>query len=263
MPARFHCHRLSFCPPALGFRPVTALGRQYRPFYGSSGISDGFITPPSSAGRTAQLGAEFYWRPPVIGYRDGRTVDLFIRQFTTLSDSLDGAVGTSTTQGAIGLRLKPFTNANFTLEAARYFKIGRYSRDDYLLRGAISGGINTDLMVASKQWWAAQYYAEAGRYLQSNENFASANASFGRSFSFGDGGRFIITPFIGVSADYGDTYAEAFALGAGPGLNLRYWFRETKYQAPMSYIDLYLQYRTRLYGDDRAEGWFGSLNLIL
>ncbi|MBB4122555.1 NfrA family protein [Martelella radicis] len=261
--------RLSLSPEGLfGLRrEVSDISRRWGAniglFYGSSGISDAYITPPASAGRSMQLGAEAYWRPPVIGYRDGRTVDLFARQFTTVYDSLGGPVGAPTTQGAAGLRLKPFTNLNLTLEAARYFKIGRYSRDDYLLRAAISDGFNTDLMPGSSAWWTGQYFGEAGRYVESDEDFALVNASLGRSFSLGDDGNFIVTPFIGISADYNNTYATEFALGAGPGINLRYWFRETKYEAPMSHLDFNGQYRARLGGDDRARGWFASLNLMI
>ena len=143
-------------------------------FYGSSGIGNGYLTPPASAGRTMQLGTEFYWRPEAFGYRDGRTVDFFVRQFTTLYDSLDGAIGASTMQGAAGVRVKPFTNLNFIVEAAQYFKIGQDSRNDFLLRAAISGGFNNDLMPWKDQWWTGQYYGEAGSYLVSGENFWDA-----------------------------------------------------------------------------------------
>lgn len=233
-------------------------------FYGSSGIGNGYLTPPAAAGRNMQLGSEFFWRPKAFGYRDGRTVDFFIRQFTTLYDSLDGAVGASTMQGAFGVRVKPFTNINLTLEAARYFKIGRNSRNDFLLRAATSGGFNGDLMPWKDQWWTGQYYGEVGRYFESDENYALANANLGRSFRLGgDGGRLVVTPFIGISADFDNTYATEFALGAGPGINFRYWFRESKYQAPMSHLDFGLQYRARIGGDDRARGWFATLNLAL
>ncbi|MNN34399.1 hypothetical protein D3C81_1482050 [compost metagenome] len=40
----------------------------------------------------------------------------------------------------------------------------------------------------------------------------------------------------------------------GPGVNMRYWFREDHYKAPQSYVDFSLQYRFKLSGDDRAEG---------
>lgn len=230
--------------------------------YGTSGISDGYLSPAASAGQVMQVGSEIYWRPPMFGYRDGRTVDLFLRQFTTLYDSLDGPVGAATMQGAAGIRIKPFSDYNFIIEGARYFKIGRDSRDDYLLRAATSGGFNTDLMPGMSSWWTGQYYGEVGRYLESNQNFADGYAQLGRSFRVGgEDSRFIVTPFLGLAADYNSTDAKTFAFGGGPGLNLRYWFRETKYQAPMSHIDLNVQYRARLGGDDRAQGWFASLGL--
>ncbi|WP_180897291.1 NfrA family protein [Martelella soudanensis] len=247
-------------------RQIGDVSRQWGAYasliYGTSGISDGYLSPAASAGEVMQVGTEIYWRPPMFGYRDGRTVDLFLRQFTTLYDSLDGPVGASTTQGAAGIRIKPFSDYNFIVEGARYFKIGRDSRDDYLLRAAISGGFNTDLMPARTSWWTGQYFGEVGRYLESNQNFADGYAQLGRSFKLGgDDGKFVLTPYLGIAADYNSTDANEFALGAGPGLKLSYWFRETEYQAPMSHIDLNVQYRARLGGDDRAKGWFASLGL--
>ncbi|MEO6292638.1 MAG: hypothetical protein ABIO88_08455, partial [Burkholderiaceae bacterium] len=40
------------------------------------------------------------------------------------------------------------------------------------------------------------------------------------------------------------------------GVSLRYWFNEDRYNAPRSYMDLSLQYRGRISGDDRAKGVF-------
>lgn len=229
--------------------------------YGTSGISDGFLQPPSSSGDVLQLGSEVYWRPPEIGNRNGRTIDLFLRQFTTLYDSLDGPTGTSTTQGAAGVRVKPFSDVSFILEAAKYFKIGQNSMDDFLLRAAISDGFNTDLMPGLSSWWTGQFYGEVGRYLLSNQNFASANARWGRSYRAGDiDSNFIITPYLGLAVDYNNTYANEAALGSGPGLHFRYWFNESKYKAPTSHIDLDVQYRFRLAGDGRANGVFAVLN---
>ncbi|MAU23624.1 MAG: hypothetical protein CMH13_24290 [Martelella sp.] len=247
-------------------RQIGDVSRQWGAYasviYGTSGISDGYLSPAASAGEVMQVGTEIYWRPPMFGYRDGRTVDLFLRQFTTLYDSLDGPVGASTMQGAAGIRIKPFSDYNFIVEGARYFKIGRDSRDDYLLRAAISGGFNTDLMPEMSSWWTGQYFGEVGRYLESNQNFADGYAQLGRSFKLGgDDGKFVLTPYLGIAADYNSTDANEFALGAGPGLKLSYWFRENKYEAPMSHIDLNVQYRARLGGDDRAQGWFASLGL--
>jgi hypothetical protein len=49
----------------------------------------------------------------------------------------------------------------------------------------------------------------------------------------------------------------------GPGFNVRYWFREDHYNAPRSYLDFGVQYRTSLGGgeSDRAKGWFMNMTL--
>ena len=49
----------------------------------------------------------------------------------------------------------------------------------------------------------------------------------------------------------------------GAGISARYSFREDHYNAPRSYIDWTLQYRTNVGGGqrDRAKGWFMSLSL--
>lgn len=55
----------------------------------------------------------------------------------------------------------------------------------------------------------------------------------------------------------------SWSLGAGPGFNLRYWFREDHYNAPRSYLDLTTQYRFNIGGGqaDRAKGLFINLTL--
>ncbi len=54
-----------------------------------------------------------------------------------------------------------------------------------------------------------------------------------------------------------------WSMGAGPGIALRYYFREDHYHAPRSYLDWTAQYRFAVGGgaNDRAEGLF--MNLIL
>ena len=60
---------------------------------------------------------------------------------------------------------------------------------------------------------------------------------------------------------FGDS--TSWSMGAGPGFNLRYWFREGHYTAPMSYLDLTTQYRFNIGGGqaDRAKGLFINLTL--
>lgn len=54
-----------------------------------------------------------------------------------------------------------------------------------------------------------------------------------------------------------------WSLGAGPGVNFRYWFREDHYNAPRSYLDWTTQYRFNIGGGeaDRAKGLFMNVTL--
>ncbi|WP_194790451.1 NfrA family protein [Pseudomonas sp. UFMG81] len=54
-----------------------------------------------------------------------------------------------------------------------------------------------------------------------------------------------------------------WSMGAGPGVALRYYFREDHYHTPRSYLDWTVQYRFAIGGgaNDRAEGLFMNLTL--
>jgi Flp pilus assembly protein TadD len=230
--------------------------------YGSSGVSNAAALPQGNAGRILQQGSEIYWRPRGIGYRNGATFELFARNFTTLGDSHDGPTGMSTMQGSVGARWKPFSRYNFVLEGSRLFKIGKHGRNDTLLRAALSDGFGTDLRVDVPSWWTGQYYAEAGRYLESEQNVANGEARIGRSYRMDSIHKnLVLTPFVGIGASYDSDLHKEFALGAGPGINARYWFRQDKYTAPRSYVDFTLQYRAKLAGDDRAKGIFAGISV--
>ncbi|VVE11292.1 TPR repeat-containing protein [Pandoraea communis] len=56
---------------------------------------------------------------------------------------------------------------------------------------------------------------------------------------------------------------KSWSMGAGVGVNFRYWFREDRYNAPRSYIDWATQYRFNVGGGqaDRAKGLFMTVTL--
>ncbi|WP_424224745.1 NfrA family protein [Achromobacter pulmonis] len=73
---------------------------------------------------------------------------------------------------------------------------------------------------------------------------------------------------VGLDINGSDSYGQlgdgsSWSMGAGPGFNLRYWFREDHYNAPRSYLDLTTQYRFNIGGGqaDRAKGLFINLTL--
>lgn len=57
--------------------------------------------------------------------------------------------------------------------------------------------------------------------------------------------------------------ATSWSMGVGPGVNLRYWFREDHYNTPRSYLDWSVQYRFPIGGGatERAKGLFMNLTL--
>ncbi len=230
--------------------------------YGAVGVIPGIPTTLPSAGRTLQSGTEIYWRPSEIGYLNGATFDIFGRAFTTLYDRTGGATGADTTQGSAGVRWKPFSDINLVLEAGRLFPLGRYAREDWQLRVGYSLSEGGDLRRDKDNWRYWQIYAEASQFLQTNQTLATFEARFGQSFRLDSvSPNLVISPFVAVGAAYDSTLATPGAVGAGLGTNLRFWFREDRYRAPMSYLDVSLQYRVRLAGDKRAEGWFGLISV--
>jgi len=248
-------------------REVGELERSWGAFasllYGTVGVSPGVPIALTSMGRNVlQAGTEFYWRPPEIGYRDGTLFEIFGRVFQTLSDETNGPIGISSAQGSVGARWKPFSGFNLVLEASRLFPIGKFARTDGLLRVAYSDGRGTDLRVDVPNWWTWQIYGDLGYFVEEKQTVGTFEARAGHSFrSDGLSNRLVLTPFLAVGAGYDSLLATRAALGAGAGLNLRYWFRENKYTAPLSSIDFSIQYRAKLAGDDRAQGIFAGITL--
>ena len=218
-------------------------------------------TAPGSANSGGlQAGVEAYWRP--FGYQNGRTVEVFGRPFQTLQDRAGGATGSATVQGTVGVRWKPLTSQNLVFSLGRLVKIGSDSSNDWLVQTAYSAGMGTDLRVDVPSWWTAQGYGEVGRYIQREQTYAVASAQLGRSFRLDQANtKMVLFPHLTLNADYNSLSPEKTAVGMGPGLNFRYWFNDDFYTAPRSFVDLSLQYRFKLQGDERAQGFFMTTSI--
>ncbi len=228
--------------------------------YGAVGVMPSTaLAPPPGVGHAVQAGLELYWRPPVIGYRNGALVEVFFRAFETLYDESGGATGWGTVQGSVGARWKPLSDQNLVLEISHLFPIGEYARTDWLFRIAYSAGEGSDLRVDVPDWLYWQFYGEGDYFALNPETIGNFEARLGRSYRLDPlSDRIVFTPFLAIGGAYDSVLATPGALGAGPGANMRFWFREGLYEAPQSYVDLTLQYRFRLAGDERAQGVFAS-----
>lgn len=220
---------------------------------GGSGVVSGFgATPGITGGKTAQLGVEAWWRP--FGYRNGRYVELFARGFETLYSQLGGATGGDSLQAALGIRWKPFSEHNAVLSLSRVFSRG--APDDWLGQAAYSLDLGTDLRVDVPSWWTTRVAAEVGRYVENPQTYGLASVQVGKSYRMPGEGKTVVFPHAVAAAEYNSLLVDKLSVGAGPGVSVRHWFREDKYAAPRSYVDVSLQYRFRVSGDERAKGLF-------
>ena len=223
-------------------------------YRGGGTVLSGFGATREAVGsNTAQLGVEAYWRP--FGYMNGRYVELFARGFETLYSQAGGATGGDSLQTALGIRWKPLSTQNLVLSLSRVFP--KNAPDDTLVQVGYSLDVGTDLRVDVDNWWTTRVAAEAGHYFEQTQNYALGSVMVGKSYRLAGSGRTVAYPHAVVAAEYNSLQSEdKLSVGVGPGIGLRHWFRDDKYAAPRSYVDLSLQYRFRVTGDDRAKGLF-------
>lgn len=131
----------------------------------------------------------------------------------------------------------------------------------------------------------SQRVSESDGRLRRQQAFAAAELRAGRNYRFGaDQTRWLLTPYLVVGADWQDQRSRvrgidypgigpqsfnlsdtqrSWSLGAGPGVGVRYWFREDHYNAARSYLDLSVSYRFAIGGGDtqRAKGLFATATL--
>lgn len=236
----------------------------------SSGLSAAPGTSNSGSQSNDQLqnSTELSWRP--LGYRNARFVELYGRVTDTLwSKNSDSDTGADALQGALGVRIKPFSSINIMAAFERTFPLGSSNVEgDWLARLGYGSSIGTDLRVDAPSWWTSQLYAEVGQYINDERNYFNSEWQVGRSYAIGGtGSRWVTFPHVVAAVDYdskmksgadGD-FSSGNAGGIGVGNNVRYWFREDAYNAPRSYVDFSLQYRARVFGEERAKGVFARL----
>lgn len=225
--------------------------------YGTVGVMNSAFSPSLSARRTLQSSEELYWRPPVIGNVDGSVFEVYARMNQALYDGTGGSTGLPTNQGVLGARWKPFARQNFVFAVERFVPIGSDSRSDWLLRGAWSAGEGGSLRVDRPNWPYWQIYAEGDYFIEHPQTLGTFEARYGRAFAAAN--NLVAMPYLALNAGYDSLLARHATAGVGPGVAMRLWFREDRHHAPQSFVELNVQYRVRVAGDDRSDGIFAGL----
>lgn len=228
--------------------------------YRGAGMQPGYASSPTpGTSNNWQAGVEAYWRP--FGSLGDRMFELYARGYESFGVQNGGASGASTLQATVGARAKPFSQIDAIIAFERIIPIGSQVNPDWLARLAYSGGYGIERRVDVPSWWTAQLYAETGTYLNAGSVYATTNLELGRTYRMDRySPKWTVFPYAVIGADYDSSVDHSFPLGAGVGISTRYWFRDSKYDAPRSYVDLSVQYRWRITGDDRARGvFFGAI----
>ncbi|MFS2160390.1 tetratricopeptide repeat protein [Pseudomonas sp. Pseusp122] len=257
-------------------RAVSDLSREWgltnTTTYRGASSTSGLSGAPRSSNDSVQNSTEVFWRPT--GYNNARFVELYGRVTDTLWNKESGNdKGLDALQGAVGVRVKPLSEYNLMAAFERTFPLaGSNANGDWLVRLGYGSSIGTDLRVDVPSWWTSNLYVEGGRYLKDKRNYFNSEWQLGRSIRMDRvSPRLVLFPHVVLAADYDSqmhSTNDAFgrnktssgnAGGAGVGIGVRYWFRETPHKAPQSYVDFSVQYRAKVYGDDQAEGVFARL----
>ncbi|WP_175836281.1 NfrA family protein [Burkholderia anthina] len=202
-----------------------------------------------------QPGIEVYWQPPKIGYQNGRILQFFVRGYGTAYDGTGNVTGMPTVQGSVGARYKPLADQNVVLTAERLFHIGSLSTTDWLMRLGYSSEGGTDLRVTEPSWRSWQAYVEGAYFIKAGRYIIYSELRYGHTWRLPMiSDRLTVYPHVAVAGDHDNRQPDETAIGAGPGIQLRYWFREGRYSAPASYLDVTVQYRFPLTSAARARG---------
>ncbi|HDR8967065.1 hypothetical protein WI93_04115 [Burkholderia vietnamiensis] len=202
-----------------------------------------------------QPGVEAYWQPPKIGYQNGRILQFFVRGYGTAYDGNGNVTGMPTVQGSVGVRYKPIPDQNVVMTAERLFHIGSLSMTDWLMRLGYSSEAGTDLRVTEPSWRSWQAYVEGAYFIHAGRYIVYSELRYGHTWRLPMlGNRLTVYPHVAVAGDHDNREKDETAIGVGPGIQFRYWFREGRYTAPASYVDVTVQYRFPLTSAARARG---------
>ena len=221
------------------------------------------VAPAGGDLRVLQAGAEVFYIPENYGFRDGRVLQLYANTFQGIYASDENySTGSDSQVAGVGVRYKPLREHNLVLGLERRFALGdRAGDDDWLVRIGWSAERRLDWQPSRSSWLTWQVYTESAYFLKAERLIQPFDARVGVSSKLPQWHGAVVTPFLGLAGEYDSEQDPRTAAGVGPGVMMRYWFRDTRYRAFASYLDLSVQYRFRLTEASRGGGWFALLSI--
>lgn len=176
---------------------------------------------------------EVAWRPPVIGYQNGRVFEVIARA-QWLNQRYSFRPDPDTYQTIIGLRFKPFMTQNLKIGLERFFKGGSITEDNWLGRVLWSFTRGNDFLPLydfysgepiDKEPYIS-LYLEGGRFFEKEKTILFyGDGRLGYTFRLDP--NLILSPFaysIGSGNWNSQTSAVAIEAGLGASLKWRGWY---------------------------------------
>lgn len=225
------------------------------------GLAASTLAPAGGDLRVIQAGAEVFYVPERFGFRDGRVLQLYANTFQGLSaNDPDYATGGDSRVAGLGVRYKPLREHNLVVGLERRLALGgRAGDDDWLVRVGFSADRQIDWHPTRNSWMTWQVYTESAYFIEAGRLIQPFDARVGRTWKLPQWHGAVITPFVGIAGEYDSEQVPRTAAGVGPGVTMRYWFRESRHRAFASYAEFSLQYRWRVTDAQRGGGLFGML----
>lgn len=148
----------------------------------------------------------------------------------------------------LGARFFPFSSSGFNIGLEQIFGLGNDSDEDTRLYLNIYEAVGNNWEPLKDDWTYASLYGRLNYSISDDDLTFGGEGRLGRRFNLDCFDRLVaITPFVGVSTDYGGkqiSKGSRWGLEAGPGLIFTKWLAEDDpYKVPTSNIEFAIQYR--------------------
>lgn len=189
---------------------------------------------------------EVAWRPPIIGYANGRSFEVVGRtQWANERGSF--RPDDETVQAVAGVRIKPLRTQNLKFGLERFFKIGDQTEDNWLARVLWSYTQGNDFLpfvdpetgtaLDGMPYYSA--YLEMGRFLQGEKT--TLFYGDGRvGYTFHVNRNLIFSPFVyAIGSGNWSSTLDAFAAEAGAGISLKLKTWDTKLYGDLVTLEVF------------------------
>lgn len=196
----------------------------------------------------SQAGIMGTYRPPKIGFREERQLDVFGRVMANFEPH-SWRLNENSYQGGAGAVYKPFISQNFNTSIERLFKIGDDSENNWLWRNMGSWEHGEAPKVEQSWWLYSKVYGEISYFLEDTKRWIYfIDGRIGPSFPLPH--KMTLTaPRLLTVARYqsNDETGLGTYVMIGAGANLRVLEQERQYTTERWYMDLFADY---------VVGWF-------